>query len=167
MIANPKTTSVRAVLWGACFAFLAVLLGCARAGEPMVLPTDPEPLVITTAKGDVSLVIEIADDDKEQQRGLMYRERLPDGHGMLFVLEETREAFFWMKDTPSALDLLFADEKGRVVTIKRGEPLSEAIISGEKPVRFVLEIAAGEAARLGLAPGDEFRHPVVKAISGQ
>lgn len=167
MITRSFMAFLRAVLWAACFAFLAALQGCAKAGEPMVLPTDPAPLVITTPNGDVNLAIEIADDDKEQQRGLMHRERLPDGHGMLFVLEETREAFFWMKDTPSALDLLFADEKGRVVTIKRGEPLSEAIISGEKPVRFVLEIAAGEAARLGLAPGNEFRHPVVEAISDQ
>lgn len=133
----------------------------------MVLPTDAEPLLIATASGEVSLTIEIAIGPKEHERGLMYRDRLADGHGMLFVMDETREAYFWMKDTPSALDLVFVEENGRIAAIKRGEPLSEAVINSEKPVRFVLEIAAGEAARLGLAPGNELRHRVIKAISGQ
>ena len=133
----------------------------------MVLPTDTEPLIIAAAGGEVSLTIEIAISAKEHERGLMHRDRLPDGHGMLFVMDETREAYFWMKDTPSALDLVFIEENGRIAAIKRGEPLSEAVINSEKPVRFVLEIAAGEAARLGLAPGNVLRHRVIKAKSGQ
>ena len=132
-----------------------------------MLPTDAAQLVITASKGEIPLSIEIADDTNEQQRGLMFRERLPDGHGMLFVFEATRQANFWMKDTPSALDIVFAGEDGRIITIKRGEPLSEALVSGEGDVRFVLELAAGEALRLGLAPGDQFRHPVVDAITGK
>ncbi len=167
MIFGKTLLAFRAVLWAACFACAAGLQGCAHAGEAMVLPTDAEPLVIATAKGDVNLSVEIAVSEMEHQRGLMHRDRLPDSYGMLFVMDETREAYFWMEDTPSALDLVFAGEDGRIVSIKRGEPLSEAIIPSEKPVRFVLEIAAGEAARLGLAPGDELRHRVVKAISGK
>lgn len=131
-----------------------------------MLPTDVAPLIISGSKGDVVLSIEIADDASEQQRGLMHRERLADGHGMLFVMAATREANFWMRNTPSALDLIFVGEDGRIVTIKRGEPLSEAIVSSEADVRFVLEIADGEAARLGLAPGNELSHPVIAAIAG-
>jgi uncharacterized protein len=133
----------------------------------MMLPADAAPLIVAGSKGEVALSVEIADNAKEQQRGLMFRSRLEDGHGMLFVLGETREAYFWMKDTPAALDIIFAGEDGHIITIKRGEPLSEAIVSGDGEVRFVLEIAAGEAARLGLAPGGELRHPVVSAIAGK
>jgi uncharacterized protein len=159
--------ALRAVLMASCFALLSGLQACANAGEPMVLPTDGEPLLVSTAKGDMKLSVEIAVSETEHQRGLMYRGRLADGHGMLFVMAETEPVMFWMQNTPSALDLVFIEENGRIAAIKRGEPLSQAIIPSEKPVRFVLEIAAGEAARLGLAPGDEFRHPVIKAISGQ
>lgn len=147
------------------FGGLAGLQGCTADKTAMVLPTDGAPLVTASAKGEVKLSIEIADDASEQQRGLMHRERLADGHGMLFVMEATREANFWMKNTPSALDLIFIAEDGRIVTIKRGEALSEAIISSEADVRFVLEIAAGEAQRLGLAPGDAMQHPVIAAIA--
>lgn len=147
------------------FGALAGLQGCTADETAMVLPTDGSPLVISSAKGDVKLSIEIADDDSEQQRGLMHRERLADGHGMLFVMAATREANFWMKNTPSALDLIFVAEDGRIVTIKPGEPLSKAIISSDADVRFVLEIAAGEAQRLGLAPGDALQHPVIAAVS--
>ncbi len=133
----------------------------------MRLPLDKDPLVITTAKGDVSIALEIASSESEHQRGLMFRERLPDGHGMLFVMEETEPAVFWMKNTPSALDLVFIEENGRIATIKPGEALSEATIPSEKPVRFVLEIASGEATRLGLAPGDQTRHRVIEAIKAK
>ncbi len=157
----------RAVILTACFVLVVGVQGCANAGEPMVLPTDREPLVVSTAKGDVDLSVEIAVTEIEHQRGLMYRDRLPDGHGMLFVMAETEPVMFWMQNTPSALDIVFIEQNGLIATIKRGEPLSKSIIPSEKPIRFVLEIAAGEAARLGLAPGDEFRHPVIKAISGK
>ncbi len=167
MIFRTVITCVRAVSLAAFLALLAVAQGCSKDGEAMMLPADAAPLVIAGANGDVSLSVEIADDAREQERGLMYRARLADGHGMLFILEKTREANFWMKNTPSALDLIFVAEDGRIVTIKRGEALSQAIISSEADVRFVLEIADGEAKRLGLAAGDELRHPAIAAISGQ
>ena len=67
-----------------------------------------------------------------------------------------------MKNTPSPLDLVFAAKDGVVVSIKQGEALSEASISSDKPAKFVLEFAQGEAARLGMQPGDRMRHRVIQ-----
>ncbi|RUW98460.1 DUF192 domain-containing protein, partial [Mesorhizobium sp. M2A.F.Ca.ET.037.01.1.1] len=83
----------------------------------------------------------------------------------LFVFDRTDEVDFWMKNTPMALDLVFVGEDGRIKAIKRGEPESEAIISPGQPVRFVLELKAGTAARDGIKEGDFLRHPAIGAGS--
>ena len=148
------------IAFGALF-YCASLTAC-TADQAMILPVDPEPLVITTAKGEVDLKVEITDTMEEHARGLMYRPPLPQGHGMLFVMDYEEEQVFWMKNTPSPLDLVFASKDGVVVSVKHGEPLSEAAISSEKPAKLVLEIAQGEATRLGIEPGSRMRHSVIK-----
>jgi uncharacterized membrane protein (UPF0127 family) len=70
-----------------------------------------------------------------------------------------------MKNTPMALDLVFVGEDGRIKAIKRGEPESEAIISPGQPVRFVLELKAGTAAKDGIKEGDLLRHPAIGSSS--
>ena len=66
-----------------------------------------------------------------------------------------------MKNTPMPLDLIFVGQDGRIRAIKKGEPLSEAIISPGEPVRFVLELKAGTAAKDGIADGNLLRHPAI------
>ncbi|OQM76595.1 DUF192 domain-containing protein [Manganibacter manganicus] len=132
-------------------------------GQPMALPVDPTPLVVVTTGGERSFQIEIARAPNERAAGLMYRTAMPDDRGMLFVFEKTHDVTFWMKDTPMPLDLLFIGDDGRVKTIRQGEPQSVAIIPSSEPVRFVLELKAGTAARGGIARGDLVRHP---ALSG-
>jgi uncharacterized membrane protein (UPF0127 family) len=132
-------------------------------GRAMILPVDPTPLVAVTDGGERSFRIEIADDAAERSAGLMYREEMADDHGMLFVFEQTQAAAFWMKNTPMPLDLVFIGQDGRVRAVLQGEPQSEAVISPGKPVRFVLELKAGTAAKDGIRDGDLLKHP---AISG-
>lgn len=132
----------------------------------MVLPMDSTPLVAETDKGERSFSIEVADDESEREKGLMYRQSLPDDHGMLFVFEETREVGFWMKDTPLALDLIFIGQDGLIRAIRQGEPLSPAVISPGEPVRFVLELKAGTAAKSGIEDGDRVRHPEIDGVAG-
>ena len=62
-----------------------------------------------------------------------------------------REVGFWMKDTPMALDLVFIGQDGVIKAVKQGEPLSEALITPGQPVRFVLELKAGIAAKNDIA----------------
>src|SRR5690349_15951338 len=119
------------------------------ADQSMRLPVDPAPLVVETAGGERSFTIEVADDTSERSAGLMFRENMDDDHGMLFVFPETKEAGFWMKNTPMPLDLIFIGEDGRVRGILPGEPFSEAVISPGKPVRFVLELKRGTADKAG------------------
>ena len=91
---------------------------------------------------------------------------MADDHGMLFVFEESRDLTFWMKNTPMPLDLIFVGQDGRIRAIRQGEPQSEAIISPGEPVRFVLELKAGTAARDGIADGDLLRHPAIGTAPG-
>ena len=132
----------------------------------MILPVDPAPLVAVTKKGERSFSIEVADTEPEREAGLMFRDDMAANHGMLFVFEETRDVNFWMKNTPMPLDLIFVGQDGRIRAIKQGEPQSEAILSPGEPVRFVLELKAGTAARDGIADGDLLRHPVIGTASG-
>ena len=146
-------------------AILTGSVAFAQNGQPMLLPVDPVPLVIDTAQGDRVFTVEIADDNAERSRGLMFRQNLPEMRGMLFVFENTRRVAFWMKNTPLPLDLIFVGEDGRVLTVGRGEPFSEAPIAPTGPVRFVLEVHQGTSGALGISAGDRLRHPVIDAIA--
>lgn len=131
---------------------------------PMILPVDPEPLVVNTVRGEKSFSIEVADDDRERSAGLMFRTEMDDAHGMLFVFEKQRRVAFWMKNTPMPLDLVFVDEDGRVAAVMEGVPFSTAPISPDAPVRFVLELKAGTAQKAGIAEGDRMRHPQIDGV---
>ena len=72
-----------------------------------------------------------------------------------------------MKNTPMPLDLIVVGEDGRSRAIRQGEPQSEAIISPGGPVRFVLELKAGTAAKDGIEDGDLLRHPAIGTAPGQ
>ncbi|HEX7874524.1 MAG TPA: DUF192 domain-containing protein [Sphingobium sp.] len=112
------------------------------------------PLRVTTAKGVQTLSMELAITGEEQERGLMLRPPLPQGRGMLFPFPLPHIASFWMKNTPSPLDLIFVRPDGTVAAVLPGKPNDLTPISAGEPVSAVVEIAAGEAGRLGIAPND-------------
>jgi uncharacterized membrane protein (UPF0127 family) len=112
--------------------------------------------------GGESFAVEVADDAAERAQGLMFRERLDPAAGMLFVYESPRRAQFWMKNTLVPLDMIFADATGTVTRVHSGAiPGDLTAIDGGPGVAFVLEINAGIAERLGIAPGAELRHPAI------
>lgn len=128
-------------------------------GEPMLLETDPAALVAETPRGPVRITVEVADEGFEHSAGLMFRETMGNLHGMLFVFDVTRARSFWMMNTVMALDLIFIREDGTVANIVQGKPFSPAPLDSAGPVRYVLELKAGTAARLGIAPGVRLVHP--------
>jgi len=150
------------------FAFLASAAGvrAQEAGSPMILPVDPAPLVASTDDGEVRFQIEVADTPEERSRGLMFRERMPDNQGMLFVFPQSLPVGFWMKNTILPLDLLFVSDKGEVRAVLQGVPFSTETISPGEAVRFVLELNAGTAEREGIAVGDRLSHPIIDAAAG-
>lgn len=160
---------LRAVIMALSLMFVALIDSMSPAGadgRAMRLPVSMVKLAADTADGQKLFSIEIADEPDEQQRGLMFRTEMPDDRGMLFDLGETRQASFWMENTPLPLDLIFIGDDGLVRAILPGEPFSRAGISPGVPVRFVLELKRGTAEKNGIKPGDRLRHPVIDAVAG-
>ncbi len=125
-----------------------------EAGNPL------EALTVVTASGEHAFWVEIADDDAERARGLMFRDPLADDRGMLFQFPDMAERGFWMENTPSSLDIVYIDDTGRIVSIARHTtPFSRATVPSYGPAKGVLEVRAGRTEEIGARPGDTVRHP--------
>ena len=99
--------------------------------------------------------VEVADDDAERARGLMFREELPADRGMLFLHEREEPLAYWMKNTKIPLDILYFDSQRRLVSQQRDVPpcsLGDGCppYPSSGPARYVLELNAGQAARIAL-----------------
>jgi uncharacterized protein len=119
-------------------------------------------LEITTKTGTHIFGVEMAVTPEEQSRGLMFRRELPEMQGMLFDFHREQPTSFWMKNTYISLDMIFIRGDGRILQIAENTvPLSEELVP-PKPVnaRAVLEVIAGTAKKLGIAPGDRVIHPI-------
>ena len=149
----------------ACLCAYGMLLlagapGVARAETLFATAQDEARLTIETAGGAHVFQVEIADNDSERSRGLMYRRTLAADHGMLFDFIVERPVAFWMKNTYVSLDMIFIRADGTIERIaERTEPLSEKLVPSDGAVRFVLEVAGGTAERLGIRRGDRIVHP--------
>ena len=114
--------------------------------------------------GSARFSIEIADDEAERAEGLMFRDRLAAGAGMLFVYDRPQQVSFWMKNTLVPLDMVFIGPDGRVNGVhENAVPGDLTAIPGPADTLMVLEIAGGLAQRLGLGEGAELRHPRIDA----
>jgi len=122
----------------------------------------PDQVELRWPGGKARFAVEVADSPDEQRQGLMFREHLPKSAGMLFVYDRPKRASFWMKNTLIPLDIIFADASGTVTKVHAmAKPTDTTSLPGGKAVQFVLEINGGLAARLGIEPGAELRHPAV------
>ena len=125
---------------------------------------DLQAVEIATAGGIRRLSVELAKTGRDLDRGLMGRKSLPDGQGMLFDFGSEQRLDMWMKNTFIPLDMIFIGADGRIGRIAENtKPLSSRLISSGGPVRAVLEINAGTARKLGIAPGDVVSHPTFAA----
>ncbi len=158
--------TLAAMLRACALAFAVAAGACApqantgggNAAE-QTLPT--EDLTIDTARGPVHFTVEIADDDAERARGLMFRQSLADDRGMLFHFQELERASFWMRNTVISLDIIFIGPDGRILNIaERATPYSEEPIPSAGMTRGVLEIRGGRARELGIQTGDRVHHRI-------
>lgn len=134
--------------WGLC-------TGTAHADAEMPQARLPvESISIGTAKGPVFIRAELATNWAQHERGLMYRRAMDENAGMLFDFHRPIDISFWMKNTYLPLDILFIRANGRIARITANTvPMSLAPIPSGEPVRAVLELNAGQAAKLGIKEG--------------
>jgi len=134
----------------ASFLVLSMLLsGCASAGSWVEL-------------GGQRYRVEVADDDAERARGLMFRDELASGTGMIFLHDREEPQAYWMKNTKIPLDILYFDNARKLVAQQRDVPPCTAgnacpPYPSNAPARYVLELNAGEAAKLKLKNGAELK----------
>ena len=141
--------------------FLCVVLGLLRfpANAEDAALSKIEPLTIATGTDAKLFTVEIADTDTLRERGLMFRQRLPEDRGMLFDFGQPRPVSMWMKNTYIPLDMLFIRSDGSIAYIAENTvPKSLDAVGVSEPVLAVLELAAGSAKRLGLRSGDIVYH---------
>ncbi|MDP8947976.1 MAG: DUF192 domain-containing protein [Actinomycetota bacterium] len=121
----------------------------------------PTVTIDASGGGEVRVRVEIADDDSERARGLMYRTALAENRGMLFVYEVEQKLSFWMKNTHIPLSIAFIDAEGRIVDIQDMEPLDDdppSYVSAE-PARYALEVNQGFFEERGVEVGDRAELP--------
>jgi uncharacterized membrane protein (UPF0127 family) len=118
-----------------------------------------ESLEIATKSGVQRLSVEVMRTEAEREKGLMFRRFMPADRGMLFDFKSEQSVMMWMKNTYIPLDMVFIRRDGTVSHVaENAEPLSERIIPSDGPAYAVLEVNAGLARQLGIAPGDKVRH---------
>lgn len=109
-----------------------------------------------TPAGDTvaAFALELAETTAETTQGMMFRRSAPEGTGMLFIMPEERYQSFWMRNTYVPLDIIYLSEAGTVVSIQaNAQPMNETPLPSEGPAKYVLEIAGGSSANLGITPG--------------
>jgi uncharacterized protein len=118
------------------------------AGSP-----NPSAAIALVIFGADTVRAEVARSSAERSRGLMYRETLADGTGMLFVFDDAQERSFWMQNTYVALDIAFIDETFRVLNIEQMEARTEDLHDSDGPAMYALEVPKGWFAKNGIRAG--------------
>jgi hypothetical protein len=155
----------------ACAAMIVAVAACSRSSDRAASSATADvtatatvaPVAFGTAElraGDRAIRVEVASTRAQSERGLGYRDTLAADAGMIFDLHRTQVPVFWMKGMRFPLDMVWIDDAKRVVDVARDVPPQPGAKDDELrryspavPVRYTLEVNAGAAARLGLAPG--------------
>ena len=100
--------------------------------------------------------VEVAKTVEERRVGLMYRKKLLNNEGMLFIFPREKIIQLWMKNTYIPLDVIFISENKVIVDIKKNmEKLSETIVKSKVRSRYALEFNAGLINKLDIEIGDK------------
>jgi uncharacterized protein len=151
--------TTRRMLLLSCAAMIASLFAFAAGAQLQRFATSE--LTIVSATGPHRFTVEVAETPAQMEQGLMFRRSMAPDAGMLFDYKTPTVATMWMRNTLIPLDMLFVDAHGRIVNVhERAVPQSLDVIAGAAPVRAVIELNGGTAARLGIAPGDQVQHPI-------
>ena len=104
-----------------------------------------------------TVLAEVARTASEREEGLMYRESLEDGRGMLFVFSDSQIRSFWMRNTLIPLDIAYLDESLKIVDIQGMEPETDDAHPSARPAMFALEVPRGWFGKKGIEVGTQAR----------
>jgi len=142
------------------FAATMMLALCAASGAQAAC--EPGSVDLRWAGGQARFTVEVAADQAAREKGLMFRQHMASSAGMIFAYDAPNHARFWMKNTLISLDMIFADQTGRVTVVHSNAiPQDLTPIDGGDGVMYVLEINGGLAARIGIAAGAELRSDLI------
>lgn len=134
--------------------------------RPLVIEFKKEAeLVLISASDSIikNLDVEIADDEYKTQTGLMYRDKMDQLQGMLFVFPDEDLRSFYMKNTNIPLDIIYINADKKIVSFqKNAQPNNERSLPSNVPAKYVLEINAGLADEWQLKVGDKMEYSRVE-----
>ena len=136
-----------------CF-YPIILLAAVAVLLVYVPPEDRKDLTLISPDNEkVKVFIEVADTSEEIRRGLMFRESLNEGHGMLFIFEQEEQLSFWMKNTLIPLDIIFFNAKkeyvsGTTMVPCKKDPCRNYLSDGS--AKYGLEVPKGFIKRHGI-----------------
>jgi len=103
-------------------------------------------------------IVELAETSEKQALGLMFREQMPEDHGMLFLFPGEAMRSFWMKNTRIPLDIFYFDQELKLVSVSENTKPCRTqrcpSYPSAGPAKYVLELNAGKAIELGVKTGD-------------
>ncbi len=124
---------------------------------PAPTPCADQPFAEVDTEGLPRLNLEVAKTDQERERGLMFRESMPENQGMLFVFQPQSRAGFWMRNTLIPLSLAWLDAGGVIVDIQDMQPLTETVHMPAAPYSYAIEANRGWFQASGVVPGQHVR----------
>lgn len=150
---NAKSASIaqRVIVWLIVLGVLAVVGYCVFS-----IVASMKQQRVSISVGKANFRAEVADTDELRKKGLSGRQELEENQAMLFVFDSNSQHSIWMKDMRIPIDVIWLDEKKKVVHVEHdiwpdSEPHETYV--PPKPARYIIEITAGEAKKAGIKVG--------------
>jgi len=139
--------------------WLALCLFCALVYQSCAVDPNPERTRIPLRVGKVVLQVETATTEQEQETGLMFRTKLANDQGMLFIFGKDAQRTFWMKNTLIPLSIAYISASGEIKVILDMKPQSLEGVPSTYAVRYALEVPQGAFERAGIRVGNQMILP--------
>lgn len=149
---NANPVSLRSGAWW-LWLLTVWLVGC--GGQP-VPPEQVKPAAhyFPISVGGREVNLQLAITDQEMEQGLMYRTNLRGNQGMLFLYREPRQVSFWMRNTPTPLDIGYFTGDGVLREVYPLYPFDERSVPSKRDdIQYALEVPQGWFEATGVKPG--------------
>ena len=140
------------------------LAGCAAllaAGTslPVTAQQSPTEMKVTTLNVGINVIrAEVAANDPDREKGLMFRTVLGGNQGMVFLFDRADMECMWMKNTLIPLSVAFMDNSGKIINVEDMQPQTENNHCTKSPARYALEMNLGWFTAHGVKPGATIDH---------